>query len=52
MKTKKSLTKKLLILFLCFGFFTPTISASKPYIQQENNFATPYSDLLDFEYEN
>lgn len=44
MKTKKSFTKCLLVLLLCFGLLIPML-ANKQSILQDNYSITIYSDL-------
>lgn len=47
MKTKKSLVKNLLVLFLCFVILMPMLSVTKQYVESDNCFVIPYSDYPD-----
>lgn len=51
MKIKKSFTKCLLVLFLCFGFLIPILKDSKQLVSQNVYSIISYSDIPDISME-
>ncbi|MCX4268372.1 MAG: hypothetical protein OSJ62_06870 [Lachnospiraceae bacterium] len=47
MKTKKSLTKNLLLLLLCLSFLTPIAANNEQPTSPEDPTVAPCSDLID-----
>lgn len=46
MKTKKSLTKNLLLLLLCLGFLTPIAANNEPSTSPDDHSISTCSDLI------